>query len=808
MKRSEMTIEELQKDVERRRLIVEQQSLQAMEGVGGFGFDWFGDYVNPAEPLFDSPDFFYPLIGENLPFNLDNRLKGELLPVYITEYGLKILRDYSRWLDAYNPYAINLRKNCIAFICGKGYGYGCTPADKDSDFPNGDRELCKIAQRILDRFMQRANWNEWEQWCVHKGVVDGESFLRFFHTGGGECVVRPIEPEHVRSPGDQSAHRSFGIETPEYDIMDVLGFWIVLNPAVTWTPYFVEGDNVVHIRNNVGATAKRGYPTLIPVRRNLIRADKLLQVMSTLASSQSTIAGIRKWDQYSASAVQAFQQQNADLTVQDPITGQNRFMKRYMPGTWIDAPKNVNYEFPATKVPAAALVDVLQAELRAIASSMGWPEFMLGSNADTANYATAMVAEAPGVKNLEVMQAFYARQWGDGIYGGPAKCGSLWRVLEYAIEWGNAPHEILDRVKIQAEPPTLVARERDKETNRNKILSDEGILSKATWSKQEGLDYDREQELGATKAMVQVPEMPYKGKDEEVPKPPSHDRRLLKKDMGESWESLIRSSLKLCEYFDSSKHPRADSGPHGGEFTKNGGSGGASTKTPKAPSEKHSRHKDAKRNFVGKIIGTAQAFKKAVTDAANRVGSAVWDRMPAKAQKAAAMALAIGKHVEHRAMTAMRKGKELATEIAIERGFSTEHATKVGQVIGTLDQISSWTVNFPVGHALTGSHLGGKVATLVPLASMAYVAYSTARNPFATIRAAKSVIGKKGSRMHESKLSGDTIAELMERLDLNGGDEWYIALVYAALDVTHNLEEAIEMADLAYAENPEGPDEN
>jgi hypothetical protein len=90
--------------------------------------------------LFDTPDFFYPLSGENLPFNLDNRLKGELLPVYITEYGLKILRDFSRWLAAFNSFALNALENRVSYVVGKGFDYQAMPIQgRDA----ADRRLCQ-----------------------------------------------------------------------------------------------------------------------------------------------------------------------------------------------------------------------------------------------------------------------------------------------------------------------------------------------------------------------------------------------------------------------------------------------------------------------------------------------------------------------------------------------------------------------------------------------------------------------------------------------------------------------------------------
>jgi hypothetical protein len=485
----EPSLSELREQVERQELLLRKRTLESAS-------NWYDDYVNPAEPLFDTPDFFFPLAGENLPFNLDNRLKGELLPVYVTEYGLKILRDYSRWLAAFNPFALNALENRVSYVVGKGFGYQTVPASGPaSDYPGGDRDLCKKAQRVIGRFLERTDWGELEQEVMRRADRDGEAFLRFFHTGNGQCTVRTVEPEHVRSPGDQSAHLSFGVETPEHDVQDARAFWIVEEPSVSWSPSRVPAGEVVHVRFNVDRTAKRGYPTLVPVRKNLLRADKLLQNMSTLAQVQSTFALIRKHKQYSASAVSARQQGQADLAVSDPLGGNTRYLQRYLPGTILDVPEQTDYEFPAARVPADSLVAVLQAELRAVAARLVLPEYMLTSNAENANYASTLVAEAPAVKHFERLQRQLARAFGDGRYGGPRRSGALWRVLECAVRWGDLPREVLRRVALHVEPPSPVARDKDKETSRAEALNRVGVLSKATWAKWEGLDPARERRL-------------------------------------------------------------------------------------------------------------------------------------------------------------------------------------------------------------------------------------------------------------------------------------------------------------------------
>ena len=60
-----------------------------------------------------------------------------------------------------------------------------------------------------------------------------------------------------------------------------------------------------------------------------------------------------------------------------------------------------DYEFPAAGIDAGRYVAVLQAELRAVASRLVMPEFMLSSDASNANYSSTMVAEGPAVKMFD-----------------------------------------------------------------------------------------------------------------------------------------------------------------------------------------------------------------------------------------------------------------------------------------------------------------------------------------------------------------------------------------------------------------------
>ena len=144
-----------------------------------------------------------------------------------------------------------------------------------------------------------------------------------------------------------------------------------------------------------------------------------------------------------------------------------------------------DYEFPAAGIDAGRYVAVLQAELRAIASRLCMPEFMLVCDASNANYSSTMVAEGPAVKMFDRLQH---EMLGDDIE-------LLWRVLRHAVEAGRLPTEALAAVDIRGIPPTLAVRDRLKDAQADQILVRNGAMSVATMAMRNGLDPEQEQQL-------------------------------------------------------------------------------------------------------------------------------------------------------------------------------------------------------------------------------------------------------------------------------------------------------------------------
>ncbi len=279
--------------------------------------------------------------------------------------------------------------------------------------------------------------------------------------------------------------------------------------------------------------------------------------MSVVAEIQSAIALIRKHQGGVRSGVQQFAASQTDLTVTQQLTGRTTSFRRFGPGTILDAPGGIEYDFPAAGLDAANFVAVLQAELRAIASRLVMPEFMLTSDASNANYSSTMMAEGPAMRMFARLQADLIQDDLEVMY----------RVMQAAVDAGGLPNAALQDVVIQAAPPSLEVRDPKQEAEVQQIEYQNGILSPQTWSSRRGLDYDQEQanlarhnqrpqELPGPELAGPVFGLPLAGP-------------LAEGDGGAGGDA---GALLDEAAWDSSKHPRGGNPSNRGEFSTGWGS--------------------------------------------------------------------------------------------------------------------------------------------------------------------------------------------------------------------------------------------
>ena len=422
----------------------------------------WASFVDPDEAYFDVDGTRWSRLAGPSP--------GAAAGAAFDENQLADIRNQCRALAISNEFAINGHENRISFIVGCGHSYQAAPKKEAA----ASETLVRSVQAVLDDFVRANQWHKRQQEIVRRKDRDGECFLRLF-AGPDGVRVRFVEPGQVATPIERANDpaAALGVETDPADVETVHGYWI--------DGRLVEAREVQHRKANVDANVRRGLPLYYPVRKNLRRAEKLLRNMSTVAEIQSAIALIRKHQRATASALDQFVRDQADLSVAPPNGGATHF-RRYAPGTVLDALAGTEYEFPAAGIDAARYVAVLQAELRAIASRLVMPEFMLTSDASNANYSSTMVAEGPAVRMFERLQRDMIEE----------DLELLQRALGHAVDAGRLASEALSRVEVRAIPPTLAVRDRLRDAQADQILVRSGAMSVQTMALRHGLDAEQE----------------------------------------------------------------------------------------------------------------------------------------------------------------------------------------------------------------------------------------------------------------------------------------------------------------------------
>jgi hypothetical protein len=433
-------------------------------------FDEMWDsFVDPADALYDVDGTRW------------NTLGGTILPgmasgfPFADEQQLADIRMQCRALAAGNEFAINGHENRISYIVGSGHVYRAV-ACKGQAAPEA---LLNGVQAIIDNFIRINHWHKRQQEIVLRKDRDGECFMRFFTAPDGTTLVRFVEPDQVFTPTDRAGDTAagFGIQTDTADVETVIGYWI--------DGRWVDAGEIQHRKANVDGNVKRGLPLFYPVRKNLRRAEKLLRNMSVVSEIQSAIAIIRKHAAATSVGLEQFVANQADLSATSQATGRTSHFKRFAPGTILDAISGTEYEFPAAGIDAGRYVTVLQAELRAIASRLVMPEFMLSSDASNANYSSTMVAEGPAVKMFERLQHEMLEDDLDVMR----------RVVLHAVEAGRLPAEAIATVDVRGIPPTLAVRDRLKDAQADQILVRNNAMSVETLAMRHGLDPEHERRL-------------------------------------------------------------------------------------------------------------------------------------------------------------------------------------------------------------------------------------------------------------------------------------------------------------------------
>jgi HK97 family phage portal protein len=234
------------------------------------------------------------------------------------------------------------------------------------------------------------------------------------------------------------------------------------------------------------------------------------------------------------------------------------------------------------------------------------------------------------------------------------------------------------------------------------------------------------------------------------------------------------------------------------------GSGGPAT-APKPAGEKPAAGSGS--HDLAKV--STDDVKAGKLEAIKRMGKAAWDKLPAPVKKATAVTHAVAKKFLYVNDTPLRAGLKFSKEVAKQRGLSPAHVERVGKIVNAIDQVATLPVIGPYKHIANAMVPAlGPVASYIPVAALTYVAYSTVRNPVATMKAAREVCKNPMAFIRSKKpdVSPDLVEKLFHAFDQAGDRaDWFEALLSAAVDQTHDGEKALELATKLFEEMPQAP---
>jgi ADP-ribose pyrophosphatase YjhB (NUDIX family) len=427
------------------------------------------------------------------PWYQQNQKYGEALPVYRTEVELRMIRDRMRILAATNEFALCALEARTNYVVGEsGLKYSAAPCDPCS---RGDKDAAARVQAVIDTWCEINDTPTLEADALFRLDVEGEFFIRSFNDREGWQHLRFVHPEHVTYPGGDTddAGNSFGVVTDRDDTETVHGYHVIDDPRFgSLDTEYVSASKILHVKANTLRGAKRGLPTFYPVEQNLKRCEDLLASMSSVAKARAKIALIRKITGLTSPTANTLLNSLTAVRATDPATNETLNIERLRYGTVLTASGNTDYQFPQTNLGASDIIEVLQAELRAVASRMQMAEWMFTALAD-AKYSNAFVVEAPTLKSFGKLQRILRNAFGLSRYG--HRKSLLWRQLRRAVDAGILEEGDLDRVTLSCVGPTLETRDKTQEVERHKELVASGFESVETAQRALDLDPDVESPL-------------------------------------------------------------------------------------------------------------------------------------------------------------------------------------------------------------------------------------------------------------------------------------------------------------------------
>jgi hypothetical protein len=404
------------------------------------------------------------------------------------------------------------------------------PKPKKSEIPTMVREL-------WDDFAKMNKFNQLMKEMVRRSFRDAGAFIRKFEVNG-YVFLRFVEPDLIVSP---TALKEGAVQAgdlgPEWDRVygeknaDLVGQPTTIKDGVE----FLTDDPVLIVAYWIAKSVKEQQkPERVPmadmaVTRPFADANDPTGIL-LLEVVMKTISNYTTWEEYRMllnkfrSAIvlhrkvegTAIQAQNiiagrasprqAPLGRGEPNTTSGRREAMPAGGSIITSPPGVDWEYKRPNLDAADAEHDGRRMLLTAAAGVGLPEGIVTSDWSNNSYASSVESRTPAVREWEDWQEFFE--------------APILRIVEWVLDSGvenfGLPKDIDRKVTIQW--PPLVTKDADKETNRNAMLHERGVLSLTTWSARE--DLVLEDEIENMRQEAELTGRPGPGLTPPAPPPP------------------------------------------------------------------------------------------------------------------------------------------------------------------------------------------------------------------------------------------------------------------------------------------------
>jgi hypothetical protein len=403
--------------------------------------------------------------------------------VVFSQQDLVDIRQAARLICQADQTACGILEKLTNYVVRTGFTYA-TVADKDANVPDA---LVKEIQKVVDEFRDLNNWdNDLDREIFSVAHQDGDLPIALYCDSYGQTQVRTLDADQIAKPTAESPEDrdwSYGVDSDIRDVQSVYGYHVQWPNGFEYMP----AARVEHIKLNVRRNVKRGLSDYYPVQGTLRDASKLLRNLSRGAQIQAAIALVREHPPGSTQG--GISSMVAGLATHERVatyqTGQKQeYAQKFNPGKIVDVTGAKYYPGPMGQSNAPVLLGVLQADWRAAAQRWSMPEYIVSSDASNANFASTLVSGDPFVLYCEQQQSYFATRYLRIIWKALHNAYVAGRFHAFGVSWSD----ILRLIDIQATPPDVAIRDREKETNRRNTMYQQRVISLKQWRQEEGYD--------------------------------------------------------------------------------------------------------------------------------------------------------------------------------------------------------------------------------------------------------------------------------------------------------------------------------